>query len=95
MKQIDEPIEVPWSTARQDASPEAAKSGHGGLDFFTFAHFADTLLRNIPLEFDIYRACDSAAPAIMAACSIKEGSKALEVPDFRPNNTRKSGKYPQ
>lgn len=44
---------------------------------------------------DVYKAADASAPAIMAAKSVEEGSKCLEVPDFRPNAKRKAGQPPK
>lgn len=92
--QLKEPLAVPWTTFRTDAPPAAAESGHGGLDFFVFAHFADALLRGAPLEFDVYRAVETAAPAILAARSIAEENRPLDVPDFRPGAHRKAGEPP-
>lgn len=93
--QLKEPIEVPWSTQRIDAPREAAGSGHGGVDFFTFACFADAVLRGAPLEFDVYKAVATAAPAILAAKSIDEGSMPQIVPDFRPGPDRQPGQMPK
>jgi len=93
--QLKEALEVPWSTLRTDGPPEAAESGHGGLDFFTFAHFADAVLRGVPLEFDVYKAVETAAPAILATRSIEEGSMPQVVPDFRPGPHRKVGDMPR
>jgi len=92
--QLDQPLDVPWGTLRRDAPPEAAESGHGGLDFFTFAHFADAVLRGIPLEFDVYKAVETAAPGILAAKSIAEGGTPQQAPDFRPGPGRKAGELP-
>lgn len=92
--QLDQPLDVPWSTQRTDAPPEAAESGHGGLDFFTFAHFADAVLRGVPLEFDVYKAVETAAPGILAAKSIAEGGMPQQAPDFRPGPNRKAGEMP-
>jgi hypothetical protein len=47
-----------------------------------------------PLEFDVYRAMDTAAPAILAAESIDRGSVPLRVPDFRPGPHRAAGRPP-
>lgn len=93
--QLKEPLEVPWTTFRTDAPAEAAGSGHGGTDFFTFACFADAVLRGTPLEFDVYKAVDTAAPAILAAKSIAEGNLPQEAPDFRPGPARKPGEMPK
>lgn len=92
--QLPKPLDVPWGTQREDAPPEAADSGHGGLDFFTFAHFADAVLRGVPLEFDVYKAVETAAPGILAAKSIEEGGTPQQVPEFRPGPARKAGELP-
>ena len=46
-------------------------------------------------EIDVYTAMDTAAPAILAADSIEQGSIPFDVPDFRPGPTRKSGETPE
>ena len=92
--QLKEALVVPWDTAPTDGPLEAAESGHGGVDYFVFAHFADAVLRRVPLEFDVYKAVETAAPAILAARSITEGSMPQTVPDFRPGSHRKAGEMP-
>ncbi len=92
--QLDEPLEVPWKVARADASEQVKTSGHGGVDYYPLACFADAVLRDMPLEFDVYKAVETAAPAIMAAASIEQGSMPLELPDFRPGPHRKPGRMP-
>ncbi|MFA5864382.1 MAG: Gfo/Idh/MocA family oxidoreductase [Phycisphaerae bacterium] len=91
---LKEPLRVPWTLDRNDAPPEAGQSGHGGLDYYVFAHFADAVLYGQPLEFDVYKAVETAAPAIMAAQSIDQGEVSLDVPDFRPGPHRKPGQLP-
>jgi len=91
---LPEPLEVPWSSPRRDAPSEASGSGHGDLDYFTFAYFADAVLRGVPMEFDVYKAVETAAPAILAAKSIAENSRPQMVPDFRPGPHRKPGQMP-
>ena len=92
--QLPAALEMPWSLTRTDAPEAAVGSGHGDCDFYVFAAFADAVLRGDPLEFDIYRAVETAAPAILAATSIKQDNLAIDVPDFRPNPHRKAGEYP-
>ena len=92
---LEAPLAVPWSHKRTDAPPEAAGSGHGDMDYYTFAYFADAVLRGEPIEFDVYRAVETAAPAILAARSIEEGNVPLDVPDFRPGPHRKPGEPPR
>jgi len=92
--QLDQPLDVPWGTQRRDAPPEAEASGHGGLDFFTFAYFADAVLRGVPFEFDVYKAVETAAPGVLAAQSIADGGAPQQIPDFRPGPHRKTGEMP-
>lgn len=47
------------------------------------------------LEFDVYKAMDVAAPSILAADSIAQGSKPMRVPDFRPSASRAKGQAPK
>ena len=83
-----------WGFAK-DVEPEEAKgSGHWNLDFYVHAAFRDAVLHDVPLEFDVYKAMDVAAPSILAADSIDQDSRKLSVPDFRPNDSRRKGEAP-
>jgi predicted dehydrogenase len=82
--QMPEPVPMPWTTARVDAPAAAKGSGHGDADFYVYAQFADAVLRGVSPELDVYRAVETAAPAILAAQSIDEGNMPQDVPDFRP-----------
>lgn len=92
--QLAQPLDVPWGTARIDGPPAAAASGHGGLDYYPFAVFADAALREVPVHFDVYQAVGTAAPAILAAQSAAGGSMPMDVPDFRPDAGRPAGQPP-
>lgn len=92
--QMHDLAEVDWRSERLDAPPEARASGHGDADYYVHAAFRDAVLGIRPLEFDVYRAMDTAAPAILAAESIAQGSKLLPVPDFRPAAARPAGHLP-
>ena len=81
-----------WQTAPADGPEEARGSGHGGLDYYVHAAFRDTVLEGKPQELDVYGAMDIAAPSIVAAESIAQGSRKLDVPDFRPNAERSAGR---
>ncbi len=93
--QMKNPIDMDWGFLRLDAPPAAAESGHGGMDFYAFATFADTVLHGVPLVFDVYKAVETAAPAILAAESIENGNIPIDVPDFRPGPNRKPGEMPK
>ena len=75
-------------------APEAAGSGHGDLDYFVFAQFADALLHDVAPEVDVYTAVETAAPAILAAKSIAEDNAPQDVPRFRPGTEREAGEAP-
>ncbi|PKO23876.1 MAG: hypothetical protein CVU38_01635 [Chloroflexi bacterium HGW-Chloroflexi-1] len=87
--------EVDWRFERLDAASEARGSGHGDADYYVHTAFRDVVLGTKQPEFDVYRAMDTAAPAILAAESIAQGSKLLRVPDFRPNESRPAGHLPE
>ena len=93
-EQMHDLAEVDWRTERTDAPAEARASGHGGADWYVHAAFRDAVLHGTPLDFDVYRALDTAAPAILAAKSIAQGSRPLTVPDFRPSPSRPAGAPP-
>jgi hypothetical protein len=87
--------DVEWSRRRTDAPPEALATGHNGTDYYVHTAFRDALFGTKPLEFDVYQAVDTAAPAILAGDSIEQGSKLMIVPDFRPSAARAAGQMPK
>ena len=81
--QMFDMAEVDWRWERSNPHPEAKGSGHGDADVYPHINFRDAILDGRPLEFDVFKAVDTAAPAILAAESIAQGSTPLKVPDFR------------
>lgn len=81
--QMHDLAEVDWRYERTDAPREARGSGHGDADFYAHVAFRDAVLDGRQPAFDVYRAMDTAAPAILAAESIAQGSVPLAVPDFQ------------
>lgn len=57
--------------------------------------FRDAILRDMPLELDVYRVLETAAPAILAGESIAQGTRLMRVPDFRPGDRRPAGRMPR
>ncbi len=92
--QMHDLADVDWRYERTDAPPEARGTGHGDADYYVHTAFRDAVLGVRPLEFDVYQAMDTAAPAILAAESIARGSGLLIVPDFRPGSGRPLGQAP-
>jgi len=93
--QMHDVAEVDWRFERSDAPAGARGSGHGDADYYVHIAFRDAVLGRRPLEFDVYRAMDTAAPAILAADSIAQGTRLKRVPDFRPNLARPAGQGPE
>ena len=92
--QMHDMAEVDWRFERTDAPPEAVASGHGDADYYVHATFRDAVREGKAMEFDVYRAIETAAPAILAADSIDRGTQAMKVPDFRPTDARPNGVMP-
>jgi hypothetical protein len=66
----------------------AAKSGHGGGDFWVLYYFARQILSGEAGPFDIYGASDVTIPGILAFRSSCEGGRTFDVPDFRKRADR-------
>lgn len=66
----------------------AAKTGHGGGDFWTLYYFAREILTGEKGPFDIYSSSDVTIPGILALRSAQEGGKPMKVPDFRNKSER-------
>jgi len=92
--QMHDMAEVDWRFERSDAPGEARQSGHGDADYYVHATFRDAVLKGTAFEFDVYKAIETAAPAILAAESIDQDSKPLRVPEFRPGAKRAAGEMP-
>ena len=72
-----------WGTADPNATEEFRNASHGGADYYPMYYFMDSILNDKTPPMDVYRAVETAAPAILAAESARAGGKLLEVPDFR------------
>ena len=92
--QMHDLAEVDWRPQRTDAPAEARGSGHSDTDYYIHASFRDAVLHNVPLEFNVYKAMNTAAPAVLASESIAQGSTLMQVPDFRPGPKRRKGELP-
>lgn len=72
-----------WTCADKNAEDYIKNSPHGGTDGYPIKYFAEAILNDTTPPMDVYRAVETAAPAIMAAKSAELGGVLLEVPDFR------------
>jgi hypothetical protein len=66
----------------------AARTGHGGGDFWVLYYFARQILTGEAGPFDVYGASDVTIPGILAFRSSCEGGKPYDVPDFRKKKER-------
>ncbi len=91
--QSGKPEEVWWDND-PETPQEILESGHGGSDMFPIRDFVKAILTGTPPELDVYRAAETAAPAILAAQSAEKDGLQITVPDFRPGARRKWGSAP-
>jgi Predicted dehydrogenases and related proteins len=75
--------EQDWTLEDPDADEFVRMTSHGGADFYPIDTFVDAILNDKIPPMDVYRAVETAAPAILAAESAECGGIMLEVPDFR------------
>lgn len=75
--------EMHWGTDDPEEPDFIRNSGHGGADYYPIMLFIDAILNDTVPAMDVYKAVETAAPAIMAAESARKGGILLEVPDFR------------
>ena len=61
----------------------AARTGHGGGDFFTTLHFARAIRGDAPPYWDVYRGVAASIVGILAYRSALQDSNTVEVPDLR------------
>ncbi|MDD5727574.1 MAG: Gfo/Idh/MocA family oxidoreductase [Victivallales bacterium] len=67
---------------------EAAKSGHGGGDFFMNYHFAEAIRNNIQPYFNVYRAVNMAMVSFQSWRSCLNNGSPFETPDLRQEPER-------
>jgi hypothetical protein len=61
---------------------EAEGAGHGGMDWFVFNAFVESVKQKKQTPIDVYDSVSMSVIAPLSIQSVKEGSKTLEVPDF-------------
>lgn len=65
-----------------------AAAGHGGIDFVLMMHFVKYLRGEEQPFFDVYRSVALSAAGILGWYSVLQGSKELEIPDFKIKEER-------
>jgi predicted dehydrogenase len=61
---------------------DAQTAGHGGMDFFVFHHFVESVKQNIAPQMDVYDAATWLAITPLSEASIATGSSPQAFPDF-------------
>jgi predicted dehydrogenase len=79
------------TTVRAEFPPEhgaAARTGHGGGDYFMNYHFAEAIRTGESPYWDVYRGVAASIVGILAYRSALADAEPLEVPDFRDRDVR-------
>ena len=84
--ELQETIYVPNFPAGHEA---AARSGHGGGDYFMNHHFAEAIRSGKPPYLDVYRGVAMSIAGILAYRSAHHNSNTVDIPDFRDKSQRK------
>ena len=72
-----------WKCENEEDEEFIRNSEHGGADGYPIKYFVESILHDKTPPMDVYKAVETAAPAILAAKSAEMGGVLLEVPDFR------------
>lgn len=75
--------EMPWTLESQETEKHLITDAHGGADAYPMDRFVKAILNDTVPPMDVYKAVETAAPAILAAKSSENGGAMYEVPDFR------------
>ena len=67
----------------REEAETAAKSGHGGSDYFVLKDFIAAICGEKPVPIGIHEAMDMTLPGLVSQKSISEGGRWLDVPDSR------------
>lgn len=67
----------------REEAETAAKSGHGGSDYFVLKDFIAAISGEKPVPIGIHEAMDMTLPGLVSQKSISEGGRWLDVPDSR------------
>jgi len=87
-KKRGEPVERIYTPDFPTHHQKAARTGHGGADFFMNHLFAQAIRKGEQPYLDVYRGVAMSAVAILAYRSALEDSRTFEVPDFRDRKVR-------
>lgn len=83
------PEDITFRAAFPAQHRAAARTGHGGGDYFMNYHFAEAIRTGKPPYWDVYRGVAASIVGILAYRSALGDSCSLEVPDFRKQAVRR------
>lgn len=66
----------------KNITPEEMASGHGGMDWFAYKAFTDSLINGAEMPIDVYDAATWQAVSVLSEMSIKQGGAPQAMPDF-------------
>lgn len=75
LKKYDHPL---WAKYANDA----AGAGHGGMDWFVFNAFIESVKQNKQTPIDVYDSVTMSVITPLSTISLAEGNKSVEIPDF-------------
>ncbi len=85
----ERPEDITYRPAFPAQHRAAAKTGHGGGDYFMNYTFAEAIRTGNPPYWDVYRGVAASVVGILAYRSALRDSCPLEVPDFRKHAVRR------
>jgi len=75
LKKYDHPL---WAKYANDA----AGAGHGGMDWFVFNAFVESVKEGRQTPIDVYDSVSMSVITPLSTISLAEGNKSVEIPDF-------------
>ena len=76
-------VKFPLDDRHTKVPAEASLGGHGTSEYFMLKDFIDCILNDTKPRIDVYDAMDFTAPGLCAHISAENGSRPVDVPDFR------------
>jgi predicted dehydrogenase len=70
------------------ATDSEKNAGHGGGDFFIVDDFIQSIRENKEPYYNVYKACEWTAVGLLSELSLTNGSRMIEIPNFRKGMPR-------
>jgi len=79
----DRMIELPYSYNHPHAPDSASVGGHGTAEYYMVNAFIESIVNDTKPPVDVYDGLDYSLPGLCAHLSAQQGSKMIDIPDFR------------